>query len=338
MEQAGITGRHDGLLLAHPGEQIFLPGGVQLAEHIVQQHHRVLPGNLLGTAGLRQLQAQHSASLLALAGKQLGGLAVQQHREILPVRPRRGKARLQVRPSAFPQGFQQALIAEAGLIHQLQALACLGNIPVVGDSQRPQPLHVVHSAQRELLPVAGQLLVEHIQHLGRSRSALIVLEQRVFLGQQPGIPPPGRQIPGIQLAQRRVQKAPPPLRAALHQAQIARLEHHRREAACQRGCPAQVYSVALGCPARTGSIPAAHRQINLVLLPVAGLGFGLQHRKGLVPGDQLRVLCAPEAFASGKQPHRLQQIGFALAVFAADDRQLRAGGKIRLPDVPVILQ
>ena len=298
----------------------------------------MLPGDLLGTAGLRQLQTQHRAPLLPLAGKQLGGLAVQQHREILPVRARRGKARLQIRLSAFPQGFQQALLAEAGLVHQLQVLACLGNIPVVGDGQRPQPLHVVHPAQRELLPVAGQLLVEHIQHLHRARRALIVLEQRVLLGQQPGIPPPGGQIPGVQLAQRRVQKAPPPLRAALHQTQIARLEHHRREAARQRGRPAQVHPVPLGRPARARGIPAAHRQIDLVLLPVAGLSLGLQHRKGLIPGNQLRVFRAPEAFAAGQQPHRLQQIGFALAVFAADYRKLRAGGKVRLPDVPVILQ
>src|SRR5699024_106761 len=64
----GIAGGHKGLFVLNAGQKIGLPGVVQLAEHVVQKHHRVFAQDLAGHAGLDQLQAQHRAALLALAG------------------------------------------------------------------------------------------------------------------------------------------------------------------------------------------------------------------------------------------------------------------------------
>ena len=71
-----VTAGHKGLLALHSGKQIGLAAVVQFAEHIVQQHDRVFARYLLGAGGFGQLQAQHSAALLALAAVQLDGRTV----------------------------------------------------------------------------------------------------------------------------------------------------------------------------------------------------------------------------------------------------------------------
>ena len=50
-------------------EDKFLPPGVQLAEHVVQQQHRVFPDDLPVDLPRRQLQGQGRCPCLPLGGK-----------------------------------------------------------------------------------------------------------------------------------------------------------------------------------------------------------------------------------------------------------------------------
>ena len=62
-----------------PGDAVedkFLPPGIQLAEYIVQQQHRILSRGVLVDLPLRQLQGQSGRAGLALGGKGLGLPAV----------------------------------------------------------------------------------------------------------------------------------------------------------------------------------------------------------------------------------------------------------------------
>ena len=72
-------------LFLHAGQQILLAALVQLAEHIVQQEHRVLSGDPGSGGRFGHFQAQHHAALLSLTCKHLCGLVVQQQLNILAV-------------------------------------------------------------------------------------------------------------------------------------------------------------------------------------------------------------------------------------------------------------
>ena len=61
----------------------------------------------------------------------------------------------------------------------------------------------------------------------------------------------------------------------------------------------------------------------LIFLPGA-LRDSVQHRECFSAAHKLGILSAPEALAAGQQPDGFQQVRFALAVVAADDRQLPA--------------
>ena len=66
LEEGGVIAAGDeGLLFLHAGEQILLAALVQLAEHVVQQHHGVFAHGVLMDLPLRQLQA-HLLCLLPL--------------------------------------------------------------------------------------------------------------------------------------------------------------------------------------------------------------------------------------------------------------------------------
>ena len=104
------------------------------------------------------------------------------------------------------------------------------------------------------------------------------------------------------------------------------------------GCP-----VYRGIAAGAGCVRGAHRDAHpgrvirlLIFLPGA-LGHGFQHRECLPAAHKLGILAAPEALAAGEQPDGLQQVRLTLAVVAAEDGQLPAGGKAGGSDVPVIL-
>lgn len=70
-EQIRITGGNDGLAVLHSAEQVRLSRFIQLGKHVVQQHHRMLARDFLRARSLGQLQAEHSAALLPLAGENL---------------------------------------------------------------------------------------------------------------------------------------------------------------------------------------------------------------------------------------------------------------------------
>ena len=79
------------------------------------------------------------------------------------------------------------------------------------------------------------------------------------------------------------------------------------------------------------------RVIRLLFVFLCTLGGRFQYRERFAPAHQLGILAAPEALAAGEQPDGLQQVRLALAVVAAEDGQLPAGGKAGGSDVPVIL-
>ena len=64
-------------MLTHTGQQVGLAFIVQLAEHIVQQQHRVFAKKAADHAGLGQFHGQYAAALLALAAKHACRLVIQ---------------------------------------------------------------------------------------------------------------------------------------------------------------------------------------------------------------------------------------------------------------------
>ena len=66
-EESGVVAAgHEGLLFPHPGEQILLAAIIQLAEHIVQQQHRVFARDGGSCGGFGHFKAEHDAPLLSL--------------------------------------------------------------------------------------------------------------------------------------------------------------------------------------------------------------------------------------------------------------------------------
>ena len=95
-------------LLLDAGQQIGLAAVVQLAEHVVEKHHRMLPQNLSRHAGFGQFQAQNRAALLALAAVDSPGLAVDVDLDILPVGARQAEARPELGVSHLVEFFCQS--------------------------------------------------------------------------------------------------------------------------------------------------------------------------------------------------------------------------------------
>ena len=123
---------------------------------------------------------------------------------------------------------------------------------------------------------------------------------------------------------------------------MAGVKDHCRKAAGQPGGPFGGCPVYRGIAAGAGCVRGAHRDAHpgrvirlLIFLPGA-LGHGFQHRECLPAAHKLGILAAPEALAAGKQPDGFQQIGLALTVVAADDRQLPAGFQPGRRNVAVI--
>ena len=130
-EQGSVAGRHNGLPVLHAAEQIRLPRIVQFAEHIVQQHHRVLSRNFLGAGCLGQLQTQHRRALLTLAGKTFGVPPVQKQAEILPVGSHRAEPRRQITPAHRPNPLKQRFVSsKAGFVLNFQCFFSVRNITV----------------------------------------------------------------------------------------------------------------------------------------------------------------------------------------------------------------
>ena len=65
----------------------FLPPGVQLTEHIIQQQHRILPGGVFVDFPLRQLQRQRRRPGLALGGVALGVPSVNGDQKVILMGP-----------------------------------------------------------------------------------------------------------------------------------------------------------------------------------------------------------------------------------------------------------
>ena len=92
--------------------------------------------------GFGHFQAEHHAALLPLAGKNPGGLAVQQQLQIFPVRA------AQALPgpdflilAGFEQSRQTTRLKLSG-ISQLHPLRPMGKLLVIGAGQRGQPFQV----------------------------------------------------------------------------------------------------------------------------------------------------------------------------------------------------
>ena len=308
----------------------------------------MFPGNGRSRCRLRHFQAQDDAPLLSLAGKHSGGLAIQQQLQIFPV----GTAEALPGPelfglAGFEQGRQAARL-KLSRIPQGEPFSSPGKLLIIGAGQRSQLCKVRPPPLLDGLALEGKLLVQHFQQgcffrIGALRRSRRAAQQRVFLLQGPDIAAVDGQVAGVKLAEGSVQKFSPPLRRALDQAQMPGVKDDSRKTACQACGPLGRCPVYRGCPARAWGIRCADGQadtgrvIRLLFVFLCTLGGRFQYRERFAPAHQLGILAAPEALAAGEQPDGLQQVRLALAVVAAEDGQLPAGGKAGGSDVPVIL-
>ena len=71
-------------------EDILLPPGVQLRQHVIQQHHRILSDGGFVNLPVRQLQTQGRSAHLALGAEMPGLQPIYRHGDIVLMRA--GKA------------------------------------------------------------------------------------------------------------------------------------------------------------------------------------------------------------------------------------------------------
>ena len=245
--------------------------------------------------------------------------------------------------AAGGQARGQAPRLKLGLVGDLQPLRPAGKLPVILRRHGGQQVEIRPPAGLDLLAAGGKLDVQHVQKVqlfpqGAFLPHGAAAQQAVFLLQNADIAPVQRQIPRVQLAQRRIQKAAAAVGRALDQAQVPRVEHHGGEAARQAGSPFGGRAVADSVAAGPAGTRRAHGQADLVFLAAGFHRHGLQRGVFGAAPHQFGVLAAPEALAPGQQPDRFQQVRLALAVVAADDGQLRAGDQGSRRDVAVIFQ
>ena len=69
----------------YPVQDVFLPPGIQLAEHVVQQHHRILAHGVFMDLPLRQLQAQRRRAYLPLRAVLPGAASIDENLHIVLV-------------------------------------------------------------------------------------------------------------------------------------------------------------------------------------------------------------------------------------------------------------
>ncbi len=148
------------------GQQVLLPGGVQLAEHIVQQQHRMLAGHLCRHGRLGQLEAEHRAALLALAGKGPRVLAVQLEDQILPVGPGEAAASPQLGRAVGADRLGEARRPfrrlKAGLVVYRKLLAAVADLGIILHRQRGQRREVALPPGGDRRAGLGHLAVEHL--------------------------------------------------------------------------------------------------------------------------------------------------------------------------------
>ena len=243
---------------------------------------------------------------------------------------------------------RQAARLKLSRIPQGEPFGSPGKLFIIGAGQRSQLCKVRPPPLLDGLALEGKLIVQHFQQgcffrIGALRRGRRAAQQRVFLLQSPDIAAVDGQVAGVKLAEGSVQKFSPPLRRALDQAQMPGVKDDSRKTACQACGPLGRCPVYRGCPARAWGIRCADGQadmgrvIRLLFVFLCTLGGRFQYRERFAPAHQLGILSAPEALAAGEQPDGLQQVRLTLAVVAADDGQLPAGGKAGGSDVPVIL-
>ena len=192
----------------------------------------------------------------------------------------------------------------------------MGKLRVVGTGAGSQQFQILPPPLLQSFTLRGKLGVEHLQQgalfrVGAFLPGRGVSQQRIFLLQNPHIAAVTGQIPGVQLAQRSVQKFASPFRCPLDKAQVAGVEHYRRKTACQRRRPLGRCAVHRRIAPGLCGLRGAHghadvgRLGRLTALGPVPLGIGFQHRKCFSPAHKLGVLAAPEAFAAGQQPDSL---------------------------------
>ena len=160
----------------------------------------MLARDFLRARSLGQLQAEHSAALLPLAGENLCRPAVDGNGKILPVRSRRTEACRDVPRPAFPQHGRKALFRlERRLVLNGQRFAAAGDVPVCPRDLRLDERKIFLSFCADSRTALGQLFVEHIQQTVRIRRLPVAFQKGVLLRHQPGIPAQKRHIARIKL-------------------------------------------------------------------------------------------------------------------------------------------
>ena len=132
----------------------------------------MLAGDLGGQRRLRQLNAQHRAALLALAGEIFGGAAVQLQLHVVPVGAVGAKAGAAVRHAAGGQRFGQRARFRPAAVAKAQRLAAAADLFVIFLCQRGQPFQKKGAPPAYLFALHRQVGVEGVAHLRRAGGAL----------------------------------------------------------------------------------------------------------------------------------------------------------------------
>ena len=220
-------------------------------------------------------------------------------------------------------------------IAQFQRFRPVGDIPVILRRHRGGLGQKFAAVLHNQGTVFRQLFIVGVQQHPAVWRYIVAFQQRIFLGRQPHIPPQRHQIRPVHLAQRRIQKPPPPIRAALDKAQQIRLKHNGLKIPGQcRGTPNVRAVQPPGTPGPLAAF-AAHCQPD-AFFDVLCLKCAFQHRKFLAALYKLCILGTAEALSAGQQPDSLQQVRFALPIGAAQHGQVRVRVQLCVRNITMI--
>ena len=160
----------------------------------------------------------------------------------------------------------------------------------------------------------GHLLIEGLQQILQLALGQAAAQQLGALPQQPAVAAQQLGVHRLQLQHHPIQPLAAQGRLATHQLQIEGAEAHTTQRTDQLVLPLEHLAVA---PSLAAALAA-----QLQLQPVARSGVGRNQGLALAVTDQVAVGAAAVRAQAAQQLHRLQQVGFALAV-AADHQQPR---------------
>src|SRR5438874_2928956 len=212
------------------GQQALAARRVELGHHVIEEKHRLLAGHLGEIVQFRQLQAQHGAALLPLAGIEPGFMVVEPHLDIVALRsdsclstPDLLVARLTHGGLELFHDELQRRLADSGTrgpVAELEPLAVVAELAVKGGCdglQLEQAALPLYHDRRSGFGDGGRPDVEPIDRLAGFPDRP---QQGVALRQQVRVPIQLARVITIDLGEQRVEKASPALARTFDQLQV----------------------------------------------------------------------------------------------------------------------